>query len=79
MKGSTEIATITNESSIEISANTNHISNTSITNNNTEQLCMKSPSNITTITNEPYTKLFSAINHVSKSLITNNNTEQLSI
>ena len=64
---------------LKLFSDTDQISKSSITNNNTEQLSMKSYSEITTIINESSTKLSSATNHISNTSITNNNTEQLSM
>ena len=52
MKSPSEITTIDNESSTKLSSAIDQISNSSITNNNTEHLSMKSPTENTTITNE---------------------------
>ena len=62
-----------------MSSATDQISKFSITNSNTEQICIKSPSKITTNTNESSTKLSSTTDQVSKSSITNNNCDQCSM
>ena len=65
MKSPSEITTIANVSSTKVSSVTDQVSNSTISNNNTEQQFMISSFKSTTITNELFTNS-----------ITKNNTEQ---